>query len=75
MPAGACPICGGAAAPIRVPVQVRRDGRQILRIEVPARACGECGYIDIADTAREQLIATLECETRPGDDIVFPVEG
>jgi hypothetical protein len=55
-------------------VLVQRGKLTILEIEVPARACAGCGYVNVADAAREQLIATLEQETQPGDDIVFPVE-
>lgn len=69
-----CPICAEATAPMAVPVQVRRAGRTVLSLEVPARRCEACGYVDIDDAARESLIATLEARTRPGDDIVFPVE-
>ena len=74
MAAVPCPICGAGTAPTLVPVQVRRGGRLAFRLEVRARACPDCGYVDVSDTAREELIATLERRTQPGDDIVFPVE-
>lgn len=73
-PSPACSICGGETAPILLPVQVRRGGRLVFRLEVPARLCEACGYVDVADSTREELIATLEDKTQPGDDIVFPVE-
>jgi hypothetical protein len=57
-----------------LPVSVRRVGVTVLHLDVPAWRCGECGYLEIEDAAREGLIAELEARTFPGDDIVFSVE-
>ena len=57
-----------------VPVVVRRDGRDVLRLEAPARGCGFCGYLSIADETQEGVLQALERHTRPGDDIVVPGE-
>jgi hypothetical protein len=70
----ACPICAGAALPYKLPVAVRREGRTVLELALAAWRCRDCGYVDVEDATRESLIATLEEHTRPGDDIVFPVE-
>ena len=70
-----CPICGEDTAPVAVPVVVRRAGRDVLRLEVEARGCGFCGYLSIADETQERVLHALERHTRPGDDIVFQVEG
>jgi YgiT-type zinc finger domain-containing protein len=74
MDSRSCPICGGLAEPIRLPVTVRRQGRTVCCLEVPARRCGECGHVDVEDERQEELIAVLERHSLPGDDIVFPVE-
>ncbi|MEK0082641.1 hypothetical protein [Benzoatithermus flavus] len=70
----ACPICAAPAEPMMLPVSVRRAGRTVFRLEVPAWHCSECGYVDVEDATRESVIATLEEHTRPGDDIVFALE-
>lgn len=67
-----CTVCGAAAVPAAVPVIVRRDGREVMRLDVPARACESCGWVDISDADTEACIATLERESQPGDEIVFP---
>jgi hypothetical protein len=68
----ACPICGAPTSPLPVPIMVRRGGRVVFRVEAPTRRCGECGHLEIDETTQEEVIATLERHTRPGDDIVFP---
>jgi hypothetical protein len=69
-----CPICTAPAHAATLPVSVRRAGQTVLELEVVAWLCEECGYVDIDDAVREALIATLEAHSRPGDDIVFPIE-
>ena len=75
MTAATCPICRASSLPVRVPILVRRKGRVVRKVEVPARRCEACGYVDIDEATQEEVIATLERHTRPGDDIVFPIEG
>lgn len=70
----ACPICGEGALPVAVPVSVRRGGRTVLRLEVPALRCESCGYVAIEEEVHEEVIAVLERHSEPGDDIVFPVD-
>lgn len=68
----ACPICAAPTSSLLVPIMVRRGGRVVFRVEAPARHCGECGHVEIDEATQEEVIATLERRTRPGDDIVFP---
>jgi len=70
-----CPICTGRVALDSLPVSIRRHGETIYRLRVPAWSCTACGYLDIDEPVRESVIASLEQHSRPGDDIVFPVEG
>ena len=42
---------------------------------MPARACVRCEHVQIADEVTEEVVATLEQHTEPGDDIVFPGGG
>lgn len=67
-----CSVCGAPTEPAIIPVIVRRDGLELVRLSVPAAACGECGWTSVTDEAREALVAELEDRTLPGDDIVFP---
>jgi YgiT-type zinc finger domain-containing protein len=69
-----CPICRDPVRIGHVPVSVRRHGRVVFRLKVPAWRCPACGYLDIDEAVREEVVATLERHTRPGDDIVFPIE-
>jgi predicted Zn-ribbon and HTH transcriptional regulator len=55
-----------------LPVAVRRDGRTVAEIRVPAARCRECGHVDIDDATQERVIAELERCSQPGDDLVFP---
>lgn len=74
MPGRRCPVCAGRVRIDHLPVSVRRDGETVHRLKVPAWRCTECGNLDIDDAVRESVIASLEQHSRPGDDIVFPVE-
>jgi YgiT-type zinc finger domain-containing protein len=67
-----CPICRSETHAETIPVKVVRDGREILTLAVPARQCGFCDHQSIADEVIEEVLARLEAETLPGDDIVFP---
>lgn len=67
----ACPICAGPTRPESVPVRVERRGRELMRLAVPARACDECGHLDVAEGVTEDLVAVLEARTLPGDDIII----
>ena len=71
----ACPICTGRVALDSLTVSIRRHGETVYRLRVPAWRCTGCGYLDIDKPVRESVIATLEQNSCPGDDIVFPVEG
>ena len=42
---------------------------------MPARACVRCEHVQIPDEVTEEVVATLEQHTEPGDDIVFPGGG
>lgn len=68
----ACPICREPTRAMAVPVRVEREGRVVLRLEAPARACDHCDTVSVEDEVVEELIAALEEHTRPGDDIIFP---
>jgi YgiT-type zinc finger domain-containing protein len=68
----ACPICAASTTPMLVPIMVRRAGRIVFQLEVPARHCVECGHVDVDEATQEAVIAMLERHSRPGDDIVFP---
>ena len=67
-----CTVCGEATERVTFPVIVRRESVEILRLTVPARACTECSWVMIDDRISEEVVATLEAQTEPGDDIVFP---
>jgi YgiT-type zinc finger domain-containing protein len=69
-----CPICRAQTTPTLLPVQARREGRVLLSLEVPVRRCEACGHVDVEDGVQDELIALLERRTRPGDEIVFPLE-
>lgn len=70
-----CPICRGETGATLLPVFVRRAGRTVFELRVPAAKCPECGHVDIDDGTQEQVIAELERHSLPGDDLVFPLEG
>jgi hypothetical protein len=70
-----CPVCRAATRATTIPVRVERGGREVLRLLVPARACVRCEHVQIADEVTEEVVATLEQHTEPGDDIVFPGGG
>jgi hypothetical protein len=70
-----CLVCGAHTRPTTIPVRVERGGREVLRLLVPARACERCEHVRIDDQVTEEVVATLESHTEPGDDIVFPDEG
>ena len=67
-----CPVCGGGTRVTTIPVRVERGGREVLKLLVPARVCERCGHVGIEDEVTEEVVATLEEHTEPGDDIVFP---
>lgn len=69
-----CPVCRGATVATTVPVRVERRGREVLRLTVPARSCERCARVAFADEVIEEVVATLERHSEPGDDIVFPPE-
>lgn len=70
-----CPVCDAPTRPTTIPVRVERGGREVLKLLVPARACDRCEHVRIDDEVTEDVIATLEKHTEPGDDIVFPEGG
>ncbi len=75
MTARPCPICHGATAPMLLPVTVRRGGRTVVELRVPAARCPGCGHVDVDEATQEKVIAELERHSQPGDDLVFPVDG
>ena len=71
----ACPVCKGPMRLTTIPVRVERDGREVLKLLVPARVCERCQHVGIEDEVTEEVISTLEQNTEPGDDIIFPGGG
>lgn len=67
-----CTVCDGEVEATEIPVMIRRAGHEVTRLAVPGTVCAECGWVAVEDAARENLIATLERHSRPGDEIVFP---
>ena len=67
-----CTVCRAATRGTTIPVRVERGGREVLRLLVPARICQACEHVGIEDEVTEDVIATLEQHTEPGDDIIFP---
>jgi hypothetical protein len=67
-----CPVCRAPTRATTIPVRVERGGREVLKLLVPARACKRCEHVQIDDEVTEDVVATLESHTEPGDDIIFP---
>jgi hypothetical protein len=71
----ACSVCKGSTRLTTIPVRVERGGREVLKLLVPARVCERCQNVGIEDEVTEEVISTLEQNTEPGDDIIFPGGG
>lgn len=67
-----CVVCGSPTRVDRLPVRVRRDGVEVLRLMVPMQVCEECGWQTVEDSVTQEVIERLEAMTEPGDEIVFP---
>ncbi|WP_027132609.1 YgiT-type zinc finger protein [Geminicoccus roseus] len=71
-----CPYCqAGLLRADSVTIAIRRAGRIVEDIQVPAWRCRNCGERSFADDAVDQAVQALEASTEPGDDIVLIDEG
>jgi hypothetical protein len=53
-----CPVC--------------RARTCVTTILVPGRQCERCEQVTFDDEVTDEVVATLEEHTQPGDDIIFP---
>lgn len=67
-----CPLCSEPTRSSTIPVRVERRGREILELLVPTRVCTRCEHVAVEDETIQEVVATLELHTEPGDDVVLP---
>jgi hypothetical protein len=67
-----CPVCRARTRVTTIPVRVQRDGHEVLKLLVPGRQCERCEQVTFDDEVTDEVVATLEEHTQPGDDIIFP---
>lgn len=69
-----CSACAGRVRLDSLPVSIRRQGRIVYRLKVPAWRCTACGQLEIDEAVRESVVVDIERHSQPGDDVILPLD-